>query len=360
MRRIAPPKTRKQLRSFLGLINYYRDMWRSRSETLAPLTHLTSKNVKWRWSTIEQKAFDDMKKILSKQVLLKYPNFDEPFVIYTDASKHQLGAVITQKEWPLAFYSRKLTDAQTRYTTTERELLSIVETLKEYRTILLGQRLIIYTDHQNLTYKELNTERVLRWRLLIEEYGPEMKYIKGCKNVIADLLSRLPVLDVDPQPIESCHAFYEYYANDPADEAPVVDDVMPITFKQIKIEQLKDTRLQRRLHREAKYHTLTFSGGETKYSLICYSGKIVIPPTLQKRIVDWYHTILCHPGIVRTEETIRQHFHWKGIRMDVQDLLMRCKVCQKYKKGNIKYGHLPPKQAEDVPWERLYVDLIGP
>jgi len=113
-------------------VNYYRDMWRSRSHILAPLTKLTSDKVKWKWTEEEQKAFEDMKKAISKEVLLSFPDFNEMFEVYTDASKVQLGAVIMQKGRPLAFYSRKLTDAQTRYTTTERELLSVVETLKEF------------------------------------------------------------------------------------------------------------------------------------------------------------------------------------------------------------------------------------
>jgi hypothetical protein len=81
----------------------------------------------------------------------------KPFVIHTDASDFQLGAVISQQNKPIAYYSRKLPPAQTRYTTTERELLSIVETLKEFRNILLGHKVIVYTDHKNLTYKNFNT-----------------------------------------------------------------------------------------------------------------------------------------------------------------------------------------------------------
>jgi hypothetical protein len=118
-----------------------------------------------------------MKRIISREVLLSYPDFSKTFVIHTDASNTQLGAVISQDNRPIAFYSRKLNLAQTRYTTTERELLAIVETLKEFRNILLGQRIQIHTDHRNLTYKNFNTERVLRWRLILEEFGPELLYI---------------------------------------------------------------------------------------------------------------------------------------------------------------------------------------
>ena len=120
------------------MINYYRDMWAKRSDVLAPLSALTSNDVPWKWTETEQKAFEQMKRIVGRTALLAYPDFNEPFCIHTDASHTQLGAVISQDNRPIAFYSRKLNPAQTRYTTTERELLSIVETLKEFRNILLG------------------------------------------------------------------------------------------------------------------------------------------------------------------------------------------------------------------------------
>ena len=134
-----------------------------------------------------------MKRLIARETLLTYPDFNKAFEIHTDASKVQLGACISQEGKPVAFYSRKLNPAQTRYTTTERELLSIVETLKEFRNILLGQEIIVHTDHENLTYKNFNSDRVMRWRLFIEEYSPNLKYIKGEENVVADALSRLPL-----------------------------------------------------------------------------------------------------------------------------------------------------------------------
>ena len=88
-------------------------------------------------------------------MLLRYPNFNDPFEIHTDASKNQLGAVISQKGKPIAFYSRKLNSAQLNYTTTEKELLAIVETLKEFRNILLGQRIVVWTDQKILHIKPL-------------------------------------------------------------------------------------------------------------------------------------------------------------------------------------------------------------
>lgn len=97
-----------------------------------------------------------MKMALSQYTVLTYPDFTKPFHIHTDASDYQLGSVISQNNRPIAFYTRKLTNPQTKYTTTEKELLSIVETLKEFQNILLGQQLVVHTDHKNLTYKTHN------------------------------------------------------------------------------------------------------------------------------------------------------------------------------------------------------------
>ena len=168
-------------------------MWIRRSEILSPLTKLCSTGTKFHWGPEQQKAFELIKKLVSQEVLLAYPDFNELFEIHTDASAYQLGSVISQKGRPIAFYSRKLTSAQQNYTTTERELLAIVETLKEFKNILLGQRIRVYTDHENLTYKQFNSSRVMRWRLLIEEFGPELVYLQGKKNIVADALSRLDI-----------------------------------------------------------------------------------------------------------------------------------------------------------------------
>jgi len=142
-----------------------------------------------------------MKRVISKEMLLAYPNFGEVFEICTDASHYQLGICIFQNGKPIAFYSRKLNLVQTRYTTTERELLSIVKVLKEFQNILLGQQIYVHTDHENLTQKKFNSDRVMRWRLYIEEYSPDIQYIKGDANVVADALSKLK-MNLDPNPME--------------------------------------------------------------------------------------------------------------------------------------------------------------
>ena len=157
---------------------------------------------------------------------MSYPDFNLPFEIHTDASHTQLGAVISQNSKLIAFYSRKLQLAQRQYTTTERELLSIIETLKEFKNILLGQQIVVYTDHKNLTYENFNTECIMRWWLLIEEFGPTIEYIKGPKNIIANALSRLDLASL-PSNVQDMADCYGLDKDDlPSDAFPITDQLI--------------------------------------------------------------------------------------------------------------------------------------
>ena len=135
-------------------------MWLRQSHTLAALTRSMYIKREFKWTQVKQDAFEEIKRIMACDTLLTYQYFNETFKIHADDSAFQLGAVISQKDKPIAFYSRKLNDNQHGYTVIEIERLSIVETLNNFRTILLGQKLRIYTDHKNLTCKTFNTCRV--------------------------------------------------------------------------------------------------------------------------------------------------------------------------------------------------------
>jgi hypothetical protein len=207
-----------------------------------------------------------MKELIARETLLTYPDFIKPFEIHTDASQVQLGACISQEGKPVAFYSRKLNPAQTRYTTTERELLSIVETLKEFRNILLGQQIIVHTDHENLTYKNFNSDRVMRWRLFIEEYSPDLRYIKGEDNVVADALSRLPKILADLQkddtPLDDSKEAYYATMDCLAKEQESTIDHHPVSYAKLDSTQQVCPDIKKELKKDnCKYHIKDFHGG---------------------------------------------------------------------------------------------------
>jgi RNase H-like domain found in reverse transcriptase len=154
-----------------------------------PLTSLAKGKGKLTWTPACQQAFEAIK---AKDAFLQCPDHNKCFDIYCDASDFQLGTAILQEGVPVVFYSCKLTSAQHNYTVSKKELLSVVETLKEFRTMLYGcPDIHVYTDHKNNTYACFQTQHFLRWRLFLDD-NVHLHYIKGTSNSLADALSCLP------------------------------------------------------------------------------------------------------------------------------------------------------------------------
>ena len=405
---LKAPTCVKELRRFLGLVQYYRDLWEQRSHVLAPLTDLVgecgqtkatkkakTKKKPWHWDKEHQQAFDSAKELICREVLLAYPDYSKPFDIYTDASTRQLGAVITQNNRPIAFFSRKLSDTQRKYTVTELELLSIIETLKEFKGMLWGHTIRVYTDHKNLIQDAsgMSSDRVFRWRMLLEEYGPEIIYIKGIHNTVADAISRL---DMDPTVQEVfytqvegsslrnkrkikhskhqamatllCYMSYVDSVEQVAKEYQVFathsstsdDSIYPVTIPEIADAQRLHTDLSRYFTttpRNAKYKLKILSGTKV---VVRGDHQMVVPPTLQSRVVQWYHFYLQHPGHTRLEETIKATMYWKNMRGHIRKHVKICPTCQRAKITRTKYGKLPTKVAVTRCWQYVCVDCIGP
>jgi hypothetical protein len=159
---IKPPTGVRQLRHFLGMVQYYRDLWERRSDMLAPVTSLVgvcgqtkstkakgTKKVPCHWDEVHQRAFNHVKATIAKDKVLAYLDYSKVFKIYTDASSKQLGALITQDSRPIAFFSRKLSNTQRRYSVTNIELLAIVKTLEKFKGMLRGKNIKVFTDHAN-------------------------------------------------------------------------------------------------------------------------------------------------------------------------------------------------------------------
>jgi transposase InsO family protein len=394
---IHPPTTVAHLRSFIGSITFYRDMYRRRSHILAPLTAQSGKKT-LTWTPECERAFQAAKAMVAEEVLLQYPDHNKPFHVYADASDLQLGSVIMQEDKPVAFFSRKLNSSQRNYTTGEKELLSIVETLKEYRSMLLGCReLHIYTDHKNLTFRNLQTQRVLRWRLFLEEYGPIFHYIPGPQNVAADALSRLPYSErqagshpsfssvgvegerkADRTGNDDRHAkidsSVDTFYSMAIDDADLCDcfvhlpDQYGVPFRMdfdtIAQAQAQDAALLAQAQTEPlRIRRRLRAPGIHIY---CYSAvpggpeKIILPDSLLKDIVRWYHLALGHCGITRLADTLRMHFHHSRLQASCEEEVKTCDTCQRYKSVGRGYGETAGREAPLVPWQDVAVDLIGP
>lgn len=192
------PRNTTEIKQFLGLSGYYRRFIEGYSQTAKPLTTLLNKDVPFEWSTECQRAFETLKQKLVEAPVLQYPDFGRPFILTTDASQFAIGSILSQgtpgQDRPIAYASRTLNKAEQAYSTTEKELLSIVWAVKNFRPYLLGRQFKIYTDHMPLTWlfnvKDPGS-RLIRWRIKLAEYQYEVIYKTGKSNTNADALSRI-------------------------------------------------------------------------------------------------------------------------------------------------------------------------
>lgn len=195
------PRTTTEIKSFLGLIGYYRKFIKDFAKITQPMTARLKQK---RSMTIDddkyKAAFEKCKELLVNAPILQYPDPDKPYILTTDASEFALGAVLSQgpigHDKPVAYASRTLNDAETRYSVTEKELLAIVWAVKHFRPYLYGKKFTIVTDHKPLAWlnslKDTNS-RLTRWRLRLSEYDFEIVHKRGSLNSNADALSRVRI-----------------------------------------------------------------------------------------------------------------------------------------------------------------------
>lgn len=405
------PKNASDVRTFTGMINWYRDFWPRRAHLLSPFTKLqsigTSGNKKEPivWTDELESCFKEVKAVIARDALLQFPNHNLPFDIYTDASDYQMGACIMQNGKPVAYFSRKLTGPQTRYTTTEKELLAIVCTLNEFRSMLFGAKINIYTDHLNLTYSNFNTQRVLRWRVLLEEFQCNWYYLPGKLNVLADAYSRLPRFDYagaeerknelsmeaipfDPdapvQPtasmfssdpylalvdeeVSQCLNFFVEADGDHASFMNVPSTTQnPLRYHWLFESQNADPQLLQRLVDDpAHFRRRQF--GRDEVELVCYyqdpnddsKYKIALTDDAADATIEFYHLLLNHPGSAALLKSLYLFYH---PQLAAKANAYHCDVCQRVKTGGQRgYGLFPPRSVGHLtPWKQVDCDLIGP
>ena len=200
IRHARRPTTKKEVRSFLGLANYYRDHIPSFAAISAPLSDLTKKGQPTRvqWGDPQEKAFVNLQRSLLRRPILRVPDYTKTFVLKTDASNRGLGAALMQqhegKYHPVAYGSKKLTSAEQNYSTLEKECLAIVWGITKFRLYLVGKTFVLQTDHKPLSYlnqAKFHNDRVMRWALALQGYDYRVEDIPGKDDVVADYLSRI-------------------------------------------------------------------------------------------------------------------------------------------------------------------------
>ncbi|KAI5152754.1 hypothetical protein ENBRE01_2980 [Enteropsectra breve] len=314
LKQFNSPKTRRQLLQLLGLMNWYRPFIPGLSKTIQPLTTKTSKNIRFTWTEHDQKIADDILIQIKEATLITVPDYQQNFIMDTDASALAIGATLFQKQGVIGIYSKKLTASQQNYSNTERELLAIVEALKYFRTLIYGTKIIVRTDHSNLLYSpELHTSRAQRWKLLLEEYDVDLKYIPGQQNIAADTLSRCMSIT------ENNHNNIEAW-----------------------IKNAQQT-LQ-----------------DTQQPLFDHKNRRIIPQSSSLELTTQLHNYFSHPGTSQLRATINRFLNIPNLKIISEKLRKECKKCQTNLIGRSNYGKLYGTLQTEQPLIHIATDILGP
>ena len=344
----ATPKNVKELRSFLGLANYYRRFVEGYSRRITALTELLKKDKKWSWTSECHEAFEDLKQALMKDPVLALPDLGKAFEVQTDASDFAIGGVLLQEKHPIAFESRKLNEAERRYTAQEKELLAVLHCLRAWRHYLLGSRFVVKTDNTAvshfLTQPKL-TAKQARWQEFLAEFDFSFEYKAGSTNQVADALSRRAEL-----------AALRRVA--PMSATRVTTDIR----QQIEANLCKDP--------QAKSLMKMVEEGKSKFfwvengALLTKGPRLFVPRAgnLRQMLMRECHDTpwAGHPGWQRTLALLKQGYYWPHMRQDVMDYTKTCLICQQDKVERKKQaGLLDPLPVPTKPWESISLDFIS-
>lgn len=371
----APTPTNiKELRAFLGLVNYYGRFLPQQSTVLAPLYRLLKDQTKWGWSKVEQNAFDRCKEMLASDKVLVHYDPNLPLSLACDASAYGIGAVIQHttpdgQEHPIAYASRTLSPAEKNYSQIEKEALSLVYGVKKFHQYLWGRKFNLITDHKPLLtlfgeHKGLPTmaaARIQRWAIILSAYDYHIIYRQSEEHGNADGLSRVPLPETTDAGTESMTAYLHALICEHLEEAP-------LCAKQISKATRKDAELSR-LHRyvmegwpkkvseEQKVYYKKKEELSVEQGCVLWGTRVVVPAKLRTAVLNEIHS--GHPGIVKMKTIARQYVWWPHIDMDVEKTCKQCDRCQLEQ----RMPRLVPLHPWEFPgdvWKRLHIDFAGP
>ncbi|XP_066166261.1 uncharacterized protein [Oryza sativa Japonica Group] len=339
------PLSVKDLRSFLGLTGYYRKFVRNYGVICKPLTNLLRKGVLFQWTSVTQEAFVALKTALIEAPVLALPNFQQPFVVETDASDKGIGAVLMQNSHPIAFLSKALGPRTQGLSTYEKESLAIMLAIDHWRSYLQHDEFVIRTDHRSLSFL-INQRLSTPWqqKALTKLLGLRYKicYKKGLENGAADALSRRQ--------------------SDGLEELSAISICLPDWLQELIAGYQSDSEAQKLLQ------ALSVSGAgpsnfEVLNGILYFKHRIWIGHNklLQQKILANLHTAAVggHSGILVTYQRVKQLFSWPGLRKDVQEFVQHCDIFQRAKSGHVKYpGLLQPLEVPSQSWQVITMDFI--
>lgn len=337
------PKNQKNIRQFLGKINFYHEYIPRSSILLDPLHKLLRKNEKFIWTEGCEKAFREIKKLLCSQPVLEIFDKDLPIHIYTDASLEGIGAIFKQvqengKEKPVAYFSKKLNEAQKRKKAIYLECLAIKEAVKYWQHWLIGRKFTIFSDHkplENMNIKARTDEELGELSYYLSQYNFEIKYIPGKDNIEADSLSRNPVLE----------------AYDNTEE--ILKMVNCISLDELKMDQRENNILKK------------ISANITEKDGIFYKNrrnkeKIILTEELSIRLIERIHEDWCHIGIRQMINRICPYYTARKLTANIKKKCSTCEICKKNKsRRQIKYGLMSHLGPATKAFEIMSIDTIG-
>lgn len=345
------PTTTKKLREFLGLANYYRRFIPHCAAILQPLHALlsgqTKPNASISWTDDAETAFSSIKEALANATLLAHPKSDAITSLTVDASDVAIGAVLQQLVdgvWqPVAFFSRKLSQTESRYSTFGRELLAAYLAVKHFRHVLEGRQFHILTDHKPLTStstatNSAHTPREIRQLAYLSEFTSDIRHISGKDNPVADALSRVEI-------------------NATMDERP------PVDFAAMATAQQEDSELQvlRRQENSLKFEDVQLPG--CVIPLVCDTStgcpRPYVPAPFRRSVFDALHS-LSHPGIRATQRLITARYLWPRMNIDVRRWTRACLKCQQTKVQRHTVSPLGTFTPPDSRFSHVHLDLVGP
>ena len=349
------PQNVKELQQFLGLGNWLRRFVKGYSAIVKPLTSLTGK-AEWKWEAEQQAAFEELKEKLTSPPVLAIPNEKDPFRVEADASDFATGGVLLQQQegvWRIiAYRSEALSEAERNYEIYDKEMLAIVQALKEWRQYLLGADLPfeIWTDHANLTYfrgpQKLN-RRQARWQSELSEFNFTMVHKPGTSMGKADALSRRADYDHGEGDNENVVFLKQEW---------LVRGIVQ-TSRDALLERIKEA--QERVEEDVLPKVLVLQNGVWQTAS---TGKVFVPEEMREEVMKEFHEspLAGHPGGRKTIQLVNRNFWWRTLRKDVETYVRGCDRCQRTKASRApKTRVLHPNEIPEAPWQVVTVDLIG-